>query len=364
VAKVYDWVCRASFELKNMAPRIHILFEIKNTATGGGNQFLRALRDGLQQRNRYAEQAADADMFLFNSHQHIEEALQVRKRFPEKPMVHRIDGPIRLYNASNDIRDMIVYTANRFFADATIFQSAWSRAENVRLGLRLKHLEIVIPNAPDPAIFNREGKIGFSLERKIKLIASSWSANWKKGFEDYLWLDGHLDFSRYEMTFVGNSPVKFKRIKTIPPLSSRELASELKKHDVYITASQKDPCSNSLIEALSCGLPALVFRDGGHPAIVGAGGDTFVEAEEIPALLERMVCHYEDVQRMINIPGIDNVVDSYCCFCDEVFDSVRAGAYQPHKFTLVSEIQMRGILNALRIKERITSEVRKLYGYC
>jgi len=95
-------------------------------------------------------------------------------------------------------------------------------------------------------------KEGNAPQTKVKLIASSWSNNWRKGFDIYRFLDENLDFSKYEMTFVGNSPVKFKNIKQIPPVESRDLAELLRTHHIYITASQNDPCSNSLIEALSC----------------------------------------------------------------------------------------------------------------
>lgn len=363
MGKILDRFYCITNELKDMAHRIQIIFDIKDTATGGGNQFLRALKVGLQQLNRYAEQAAQADMFLFNSYQYVEDVLQVKKRFPGKPIIHRIDGPIRLYNTPHDIRDTIVYTANRFLADATIFQSEWSRSENLRLGLRAMAHETVIPNAPDLTLFNCKGRIGFSSDRKIKLIASSWSANWKKGFEVYRWLDEHLDFSRYEMTFVGNSPVHFKRIRSVQPLLSRELALELKNHDIYITASQKDPCSNSLVEALSCGLPALAYRDGGHPVIVGEGGYTFSQPDQIPDLLERLVSQYEDVQGRIRVPDIEEIVNRYCCFCDEVLTSIRSGTNQPREFTPYSELRMRSILSWLQFKHRMTNKVRRLYGH-
>jgi glycosyltransferase involved in cell wall biosynthesis len=343
-----------------MAPNIHIIFNIQDSATGGGNQFLKALRNGLRQRERYAETVSEADLFIFNSYQFIDETMSIKKRFSEKVMVHRIDGPIRLYNTPHDSRDTIVYTANKLFADATVFQSEWSRSENYRLGLRPNNYETVIPNAPDPSIFNIVGRISFSRERKVRLIASSWSANWKKGFDIYRWMDENLDFSTYEMTFVGNSPVKFKRIRTLPPMASKDLAVEFKKHDIFITASQKDPCSNSLIEALSCGLPAVALRDGGHPSIVGAGGDLFCTADQIPDLLSKLVHRYEDVQGLIRVPVIEEVVQSYCHFCDEVYGSLRSRANRPRMLTLLSETRMRCILTRIKIKERITSnEIQK-----
>lgn len=63
------------------------------------------------------------------------------------------------------------------FRDGTIFQSNWSKDKNLEMGIK----ETTISNAPNPEIFNLCDKIEFSADRKIKLIATSWSANWKKG---------------------------------------------------------------------------------------------------------------------------------------------------------------------------------------
>src|SRR5262245_50300514 len=83
------------------------------------------------------------------------------------------------------------------------------------------------------------------------------------------------------------------------------------RHDIYLTASQNDPCSNALVEALSCGLPAVYFRDGGHPELVEFGGIGFHTPEEIPAALERLVASYEAFQRSIWVDSIDECAQKY-----------------------------------------------------
>ena len=226
---------------------IHIAFTTIDGPAGGGNQFLMSLKKYLQSIKVYEENSKKADVILFNSHQHASQVAKIKLKCPDKLFVHRIDGPMQLYNKATDKRDSIVFTANKYLADATIFQSAWSREKNYHLGLNKKKAQATISNAPDPTIFNREGKSLFSTERKARLIATSWSSNWNKGFGVYKWLDEHLDFEKFEMIFIGNSPVKFKKIKHIPPLNSKNIAQKLKESDIFITASQKDPCSNSLI---------------------------------------------------------------------------------------------------------------------
>jgi glycosyltransferase involved in cell wall biosynthesis len=143
------------------------------------------------------------------------------------------------------------------------------------------------------------------------LIATSWSNNPKKGASVYAWLDEHLDWERFEFTFVGRSPVQFKNIQMVSPVPSEKLAEILRQNDLYLTASQHDPCSNSLLEALSCGVPALYLKSGGHPEIVKKAGLGFDSAEEIPALLNRLIDDYETYQSQIDIPSIQVVTTHY-----------------------------------------------------
>ena len=116
---------------------------------------------------------------------------------------------------------------------------------------------------------------------------------------------------RYEFTFVGRSPIQFRNIRMIPPVASHQMADLFCQHDIYITASRNDPCSNSLIEALSCGIPAIFLHSGGHPEIVKDAGFGFHEAYEIPALLEHLVGEYELRQGKITVPVLHDVCAMY-----------------------------------------------------
>lgn len=340
--------------------KIHILFEFKNEPWGGGHQFLKSLRKYLQATNAYKENPEKADVILFNSHQYINDVANIKLKCPKKLFIHRIDGPIRLYNNMDDKRDSVTNIANHLIADATVFQSGWSRRENYRLGLKKNTFDTVIINAPDPAIFNREGRISFSTDRKIRLIAASWSSNWKKGFRVYQWLDENLDFSKYEMLFVGRTPVEFKNIKHIPPLNSGQLAGEFKKSDIFITASQKDPCSNSLIEALHCGLPTVGLRDGGHPEIIADSGETFIEADEIPELLEKIVKNYAEYQTSLCYPSINEVAKQYYDFISQVYQQIQNKKSKVKSFGWRSYARVMATIYHWKLSERMAGVISKI----
>lgn len=308
--------------------KTHIIFEFKDGPYGGGNQFLKALRNQFLGAGAYAENPAEADIFLFNSFQDIRRVLDFKRRYSAKPFVHRVDGPISLYRGSHDNAvDRIIFGLNHGIADATIFQSQFSYEENVRMGMNIDTPHEIIPNAADAGIFHPVSERTFDFSnRKTKLISTSWSANMMKGFEAYSYLDSMLDFSKYEYVFVGRSPIRFKNITMIPPQTSEKVAEYMRGSDIYITASRKDPCSNSLIEALSCGIPAVALNDGGHPELVREGGELFNAKEEIIEKIERIKNDYARYVRQIPSYDIGEIAGKYLSLIKETHSQANENA--------------------------------------
>src|SRR5262249_46155878 len=85
---------------------------------------------------------------------------------------------------------------------------------------------------------------------------------------------------------------------------SRALAELLRGCDVYLATSRDDPCSNALLEALACGLPAAYLRSGGHPELVGDAGLPFDAPEAVPAVLERLVAELERRRGASRLPAL------------------------------------------------------------
>jgi glycosyltransferase involved in cell wall biosynthesis len=143
------------------------------------------------------------------------------------------------------------------------------------------------------------------------VIAASWSDNPRKGADILGWLDANLDFDSFEVTFAGNMQASFDNIRVIGPLPSEELAELLRSQDAYLAPSRDDPCSNALLEALACGLPAAYLRSGGHPELVGEGGLGFNSPEEVPGVLARLRDELDARRRAIRVPSLGEVADRY-----------------------------------------------------
>lgn len=322
----------------SMVPTFHILYDLRDGPYGGANQFLKALKAELGRRGAYAEDPVAADVVLFNSHHHVDRVLALRRQLPATIFIHRVDGPTRLYNASDDPRDAVVARANRTLADATVFQSHWSRRANDETGFPRGPFTTVISNAADPATFNVEGHEPPKSGEKIRLIATSWSPNPNKGFDVYAALERSLDFQRFDMAFVGRSPIEFENISQVPPCTPAELAGLLKRSHVFITASRNDPCSNSLIEAMHCGLPAVALNDGGHPEILGDGGELFTDASEIPALLERVVRNYRRYRADECPPSIADIAEQYRDFANTLVTAARQNRLKPKRIGIFQRL--------------------------
>jgi glycosyltransferase involved in cell wall biosynthesis len=278
---------------------------------GGGNQFLLALRRELERRGLSIEVnrvSGRTPACLYNSFNFDFSRLR-RFRRDGVRMVHRVDGPIGVYRGFDDGTDRRIVEINGL-ADATILQSQYSFDKHRELGLTLRD-PVVIPNTVDPSIFHPPAARDPLDGRRVRVIASSWSDNPRKGGEILVWLDRNLDFDTFELTFAGRTQQRFERIRVVDPLPSEPLAELLRAQDVYLAPSRDDPCSNALLEALACGLPAAYLRSGGHPELVGEAGIGFDDTEEVPAALSRLIAEHEQRRAKIRVAALRDVADRY-----------------------------------------------------
>ena len=116
------------------------------------------------------------------------------------------------------------------------------------------------------------------------------------------------------MTFIGNSPIEFKIIKKKDPLNTEDLAKQLEKKHIFISAAFDETCSNSILEALHLGLPVIGHNSGGTREIIKKGGEFFSTEKELLEKIEKVVKDYNFYKNNINLPNIEEIAKKYYSF--------------------------------------------------
>lgn len=343
--------------------KIFIAYQFKNVTWGGGNQFLRNLKKIWETKDIYVNTPQEADVILFNSHQHLADVVRLRRRHVEKIFIHRIDGPISQYRGRNMLLDKLIFLFGKELADGVVFQSQWSLEESRRLGYRDCQFQEVIYNAADPYLFYPLKKPVPECQGKAKLMATSWSGNKRKGFDIYTYLDSYLNFDKYEFTFIGNSPVTFKNIKHITPLSSEEIGRHLRENHIFISASEREACSNSIIEALCCGLP-VVYRDGSSSEIVKQAGLPFSSGEEALKAIAKLRENYRHYQNAINILSVIDIADKYSSFAQRIHEEKVAGSHMPKKIDRRFLFNYKFLMFLVKTNDLFYGFFKKVEGLC
>ena len=295
--------------------KLNILTELIDGPWGGGNQFLKVLKKESLKRGEYTN-IQSADVILFNGHQDLYKAIDCKKKYPRKIFIHRVDGPMD-YRGNQGIKlDKKIFFVNKLVAGGTVFQSQWS-FNNTDTKL-FDGIYKVIHNAPDQDIFhNKKMNKNRQPNDKIKLVAVSWSSNSLKGFDIYHYLDKYLDFNKYDMNFIGNADSEFSNINLIKPMRSDDLADFLRSQDIFVFASKREACSNSLLEALHCGLPALV-RDCSSNAEVLEDNGVLFKHDNILEKLDELSESIDYYKSKITLNFSEDVYDQYQSFFKEV----------------------------------------------
>jgi glycosyltransferase involved in cell wall biosynthesis len=177
-----------------------------------------------------------------------------------------------------------------------------------------------------------------------------------KGFDIYKHLDEKLDWDRYEMTFVGNSPIEFKKIKHIKAQPADKLAQILRAHDVFITASRHEACSNALLEALACGLPVVAIASGSNAELMGDAGVSFTGYADVISAIGTASERIENLRLLYKAKSIRAVAAQYRDF----LYMVSKADVEPKWLSALGACNLYRRLGQARVHDAIVSVRRRL----
>ena len=292
--------------------KISIGTNIKNGPWGGGNLFAINLTNYLIQKGHNVTsnlEDNDIDIILLteprktsesSAFTHIDVNNYLNYKNQNAIVIHRINECDER-KGTNFVNKYLI-DVNKS-ADFTVFVSSWLKNLFIQQGLSPKNKEVILAGA-NKNIFNTEGFKPWNKSEKMKIVTHHWGANWNKGFEIYKRLDDMLGSKSYrdkiEFTYIGNLPKNFTFNNSIyiEPLSGEELAKEIKRNHLYITASINEPSGNHHIEAAQCGLPLLFIESGGIPEYCTEYGLMFNESN-FSEKLEEIFKSYDIYQKKV-----------------------------------------------------------------
>lgn len=192
------------------------------------------------------------------------------------------------------------------YCDFIVYVSSWLEPLLKKNGLDVSKPSKVILHGSSKKTFNMNGKIFWNHVAPLKIVTHHWGAHYLKGHDFYQKLDTFLSNekcgNKFAFTFIGNYPknLLYKNSKLVAPISGQQLAEELKKHDVYLTASRNEPAGLHHIEGALCGLPVLYINSGGLKEYCGEYGLEFNQ-NNFEDKLQEMYDEYESFLEKVKL---------------------------------------------------------------
>lgn len=185
--------------------------------------------------------------------------------------------------------------------DLTLVVPSYWLAERVKASFLQKYPVEVVYNTVDPDVFHptpSDFRKEYGLEgKKILLgVASVWEE--RKGLKDFVALADMLP-EDYQIVLVGLTPEQAKElpesILALPRTNNiRRLVEIYSAADLYVNPSVEETFGMTVLEALRCGTPALVYKGTACEEVVRQFGGMAVErgAENLRKALEK----WEEIQ--------------------------------------------------------------------
>ena len=272
---------------------------------GGGNRFAQALVEGLR-----AEEVDVVDSLVAPD---IDAILMTDPRKGSEGASFQ-DGDIARYLLFRNSRAIVIHRVNECderkgttgvnrrlmdanqLTDHTVFISSWLRDLLVAQGMPCRSHSVIL-NGADRRIFHPRGHHAWNGTGPLRLVTHHWGGNWNKGFDIYQRIDQLLAADpwrgRIAFTYVGNLPqgFRFENAAHVAPLDGTALADELRRHHVYLTATQNEPAGMHHSEGANCGLP-LLYRDSGALPEYCQGYGVMFSGDDFEAKLGEMMASY------------------------------------------------------------------------
>lgn len=263
---------------KDKRIKVHISLPPKRRG-GGANTFANNFVNWLKaNKKKYAfvKNILKADKAIIIAHK---ADINMVRQAKEKGcfIIHRLDE----YFEQNESgyrkeKHRAIINLNKY-ADITVYQSRFV-FNNVDPYLKAKRYAVII-NGADTKYFYPASKTGEYIGHV------SWSPDPRKRFD--LLHDLIKQYPEEKFLLVGRhkksgfSFGKFKNVTMVGEANRKKIIRNYHKMKMLFLPSEKDPCPNTAVEAILCGVPVCYNPDGGTKEIVGNCGTSLNEFKHL-----------------------------------------------------------------------------------
>ncbi len=311
--------------------KVAIGYKLQKGPWGGGNQFCQSLVKALEERGdkvRFDLSDKDIDIILLTDPRWRSKSISFGAGAIMRYLIRTNSNTLVAHRINECDERKATKNMNRqlrwanYVADHTIFIASWLKDLNI---WQRNNPSTVITNGADENIFRQASNIPWDGKSVLKLVTHHWGGNWMKGFDVYSKIDNLLQSPKWsnqiEFTYIGNLPneFRFQNSRYLPPLQGNELAKELSKHHVYITASINEPAGMHHIEGALSGLPILYRRSGALPEYCNGFGIQFID-DDFEHALKAMFNLYPDLKA--NLSAYPHTSKNMCSSYLKLFDDL------------------------------------------
>jgi len=290
----------------------------RKEAYGGGSHFVTSMVDYLEKKGHVVVfQMQEKDnvikdidvIFLIDPRPgdigySINHAIAYKNQINKNvKIIHRVNECDARKNTSF-MDEMLVETSKH--TDKTVFISKWLKEYFIEKGFKnAKNSSVIYNGCNISHFFPMKNK---KIKDKIKIVTHHWSDNWMKGFDLYKFIDQEVVDDQFEFTYIGRYCKDYKptNTKLIDPLWGPELGAELRKHDIYVTASRFEPCGMHHVEGAASGMPIIYYKDcGGINELCKNHGEEYSNFDDFKLKLELIANNIEKYKNKINYENLD-----------------------------------------------------------
>lgn len=308
------------------AKKIFIPFN-NSEEVGGPNTFMGNLQKYLDKKGfKYSNTADDAHAIFFPISYDLSTLERIKSQGGK--IIQRLDGVYyqEKHGDNYQVLNQKIAQIYNHLADKVIFQSDYSRKQCFAvLGNKLSDDYQIIINGADREIFYPNSKSeSVNLGKPVRLLTTGNFRNLDMLEPIVLAIDS-LPKKNRNLVLTVAGPITNPALEPllnrpyinyVGKLSLEQIADALREHDLFLYSHLNPPCPNSVIEAVSTGIPVVGFASGAMEELLGFNKDLLAYVSEdvlqnysqfnFQALAEKIlyaIDNYQDSKRI----AMDNI---------------------------------------------------------